>query len=420
MNARPLKVAIDGRIPSHADIGGLASMLIGLVGGLGGLEDGDEEYVVLVYPGSQDWLRPYVGRNTRLHAVEPPGRTRLLDSVNTVLPWVRPFWRRLRDGGAVVRAFPPSDGTIEALGIEVMHFTTDAFRTALPNLYHPHDLQHIHLPHFFPRGEIAARNRMKECSARQASLVIAAATWTRADFIRHLDLPGDWVRVVPMGPPSDRYAMPDAAALADCRQRLSLPDGFALYPAAIWPHKNHLTLLDALALLRDRDGITVPFISTGSTGTPFFDTVMRRVAALGLEGHVRFLGFVPPGDLQCLYRHSTLTVIPTKFEAGSFPMWEAFLAGSPVAASTVTSLPDQAAGAALMFDPDDVGGMASAIGRLWTDPDLRASLARRGRDRVAQFSWDKTARHFRALYRQLGGRPLTDADRAILSADPLW
>ena len=44
----------------------------------------------------------------------------------------------------------PSDGTIEAAGVNVVHFPfQDAFTTEVPSIYQPHDLQHLHLPELF-------------------------------------------------------------------------------------------------------------------------------------------------------------------------------------------------------------------------------------------------------------------------------
>lgn len=95
-------------------------------------------------------------------------------------------------------------------------------------------------------------------------------------------------------------------------------------------------------------------------------------------------------------------------------MWEAFLAGAPVACSAVTSLPEQAGDAALLFDPDRPEEMAGAIARLWTDAALRERLIARARERVAEFTWDRTARTFRAHYRRLMGRWLAPDDRELL------
>jgi glycosyltransferase involved in cell wall biosynthesis len=74
--------------------------------------------------------------------------------------------------------------------------------------------------------------------------------------------------------------------------------------------------------------------------------------------------------------------------------------------------------AGLLFDPDDVAEMARQIDRLWTDAELRDSLRERGDQRASQYSFDHTARLFRAHYRQLGHRSLTEEDRILLASPP--
>jgi alpha-1,3-rhamnosyl/mannosyltransferase len=138
-----------------------------------------------------------------------------------------------------------------------------------------------------------------------------------------------------------------------------------------------------------------------------------------LSAQTQFLDFVSPLELQCLYKLCRCVVIPTKFEAASFPIWDAFLAGTPVACSNVTSLPQQVGKEALLFDPEDTGAIADAIQKLWTDPLLCKKLVAGGRANVTRFTWSRTVRHFRAHYRRIAGRLLTDEDWQILQAPPL-
>jgi glycosyltransferase involved in cell wall biosynthesis len=133
---------------------------------------------------------------------------------------------------------------------------------------------------------------------------------------------------------------------------------------------------------------------------------------------MRFVGYVSPLDLRCLYRLARFLVFPSLFEGGGMPVFEAFAAGVPVACSNVTCLPRQAGDAALLFEPRDRAAMADALVRTWGDGALRSDLVRRGRDRVARFTWDRTARIYRAHYRQIAGRTLGEEDRALLDAPP--
>lgn len=97
------------------------------------------------------------------------------------------------------------------------------------------------------------------------------------------------------------------------------------------------------------------------------------------------------------------------------PLLEAFLAGAPAACSNVTCLPELAGDAALLFDPGSPSEIAEAIRRLWTDGVLRATLADRGRRNVSHFTWEHTARIFRAHYRRLANRQLSEQDHALLN-----
>ena len=389
--------------------------------GLSRLADGTEEYLFLVEEGSHEWLAPFVG-----------GRCRLLPSEKAAAKPRRPvrwIYRRFpsRDpyghladlAGELTAKFQRSRGIVERAGVDVMHFTCQgAFLTEIPSIYHPHDLQHLHLPQFFSPRVRGEREAYYRSFCRQARMVAVSSSWTRRDVIRQYGLPEEKVRVVPLAPMLSAYDVPGAEDFASARRTFSLPDGFLFYPAATWAHKNHIGLLEALASLKDGHGLEIPAIFSGSL-TEFFPEIRRRVEELGLSNQVRFLGFVTSLELQCLYRLCRCVVIPTLFEAASFPLWEAFLAGSPAACSNVTSLPEQAGDAALVFDPEDREAMADAVRRLWIEDPLRERLIRRGRENVGRFSWEKTARIFRAHYRRIAGALLTEEDRALIEAPPI-
>jgi glycosyltransferase involved in cell wall biosynthesis len=358
------------------------------------------------------WTAPPVPSQRRLHRMKAvAGRT---------LPPLAAAWRhRPRARLPWLQAGPPpSDGIVEGSGAELMHFTFQTgFLTRLPSIYHPHDLQHVHLPSFFSAYDRARREKWYGAMCRQARMVAVTSTWTQHDVMAHFGLSEETVRVVPLAPIIGEYKSPAAADLELLRKRLRLPSAFVYYPAQTWPHKNHVGLLEALALLRDSKGIVVPLVSSGRLGD-YFPVIERRVDELGLGDQVTWLGFVSTDDLVGLYRLARAVVIPTRFEAASGPLWDAFLAGTPAACSTVTSLPAQAGDAALLFDPEQPEQMARAIESLWTDDALRSRLVERGGLNVARFTWDRTARLFRAHYRRLLNR-LTDEDRDVLCQPPL-
>jgi glycosyltransferase involved in cell wall biosynthesis len=411
---RPLRVAIDARIRS-GETGGVESVIIGLASGISGFANGDEEYLFLALQGEDDWLRPYVSGPARIVTVQPSSSLSRRQRIANAAPWLADAWRRRPRRSQGILGPPPSDGTIERDGVDVMHFTFQfGFLTDIPSIYHPHDLQHLHLPEFFSAEQRAMRELWYRALCDQAAMVAVASTWTKHDVETQYGLPPNKVCVVPFAPPTAAYQEPGQQEATSIRRRLGTPDSYILYPAQTWPHKNHSGLMRAIALLRSQ-GLVVPLVAPGQQNE-HFAALEQLVFELDLCDQVVWPGFVSPTDLLALYAGATAVVIPSRFEAASAPLWEAFRAGVPAACSNVTSLPEQAGDAALIFDPDDVDGMAAAIRQLWTDPTLRSSLVERGRARIADLSWDGTARMFRAHYRRIAGRNPSDDDRTTSSS----
>ena len=410
-----IRVVVDARVPATG-WGGVQQVVIGLAAGLTSIAPPDLEIFYLCYPDGPEWLRPYVDSTEQFKFVAAQAAPPAAKSwASRNLPWARRAYHALMPPPPV----PHSDGSLEALAPDIVHFPhQDAFLTGVTSIYHPHDLQHLHLPHFFTKRVIATRESRYRAFCNQAALVAMATTWGRDDILRAYRLPPEKVAVVPLAPVIDRYPQLSDAELQRLRADLRLPTDFALYPAQTWPHKNHERLLKAVSRLRRSTGLVVPLVFSGSA-TPYRSHLMRVVDKLGLGDDVRWVGFVDPSQLRGLYRLARCVVVPTLFESASQPIFEALSSGVAVACSNVTATPRQVGDAALLFDPYSVDDIAAALTRLWTDPGLRQDLVARGRARIAQFSWERTAGHFAAYYRLLTRRDLTAADQALLSAHPI-
>ena len=138
------------------------------------------------------------------------------------------------------------------------------------------------------------------------------------------------------------------------------------------------------------------------------------VRRLGLRDRVRFPGYVGPEELAGLYRDAFAVVLPSLCEGAGQPLLEAFAHGAPVACSGTTSLAEYAGDAALLFDPEKPAEIADALRRFVQEPALCEQLRSAGRARIAAFSWERSARAYRALYRELAGWPMPDEDHALL------
>jgi glycosyltransferase involved in cell wall biosynthesis len=412
--------------------GGVQQWIIGVASALSRL-DGREEYLFLVSDGHAGWLLPYLGGPCRVfqRARQVPRRHRADAEMPArprrplVVRLARKVVRRARRLvlGPHRRPEDPQwlsslDQAIRETGIDVMHFPRQsAFLTSVPSIYQPWDLQHLHLPEFFSPEARARRDTTYREFCAQAERIVVATRWVKDDVSAQYDIDPGCIAVVNPPPVTQVYEPPTPGDVEAIANRLQLRERFAFYPAQTWGHKNHRRLLEALASLRD-DGVDVPLVCSGHPNEGDA-AVLDFAAELGLTRLVKLLGFLTPAEIQAVYARATVLVFPSLYEGWGLPILEAFAADLPVACSNATSLPDLVGDAALVFEATDVGGMATAIRRLWVDDQLRVSLVGRGRQRLGQFDWDRTARTLRAHYRQVAGRPLSREDRALLEVPPL-
>jgi glycosyltransferase involved in cell wall biosynthesis len=83
--------------------------------------------------------------------------------------------------------------------------------------------------------------------------------------------------------------------------------------------------------------------------------------------------------MAAIYRLATMLVMPSLYESVSIPIFEAFQAGTPVAASSIFAIPEQVGNAAVLFDPLSPDAIAEAVLSLANDTEKSAEFSRRGK-----------------------------------------
>jgi glycosyltransferase involved in cell wall biosynthesis/SAM-dependent methyltransferase len=247
------------------------------------------------------------------------------------------------------------------------------------------DLQHDRFPEFFPPHIL----RDRRLSFGRA-LARAGAIWTLSEFTQASIRSSPWTRCddVFIAGPALPVGSPEAPPgdLAPGEQRL-IPDvPFFLYPANLWPHKNHTRIFQAFGDFLRQTGREMAFVCTGHPDG--WDELRARFPDLP----IRHLGYVRPRLLRALYARASALVFFSLYEGFGIPLLEAFEAGLPVVCSDATSLPEIGGDAVLKCDPTDVRAMSDLLRIVVEDRSERERLVAAGRARPRAYTWERSAR----------------------------
>jgi glycosyltransferase involved in cell wall biosynthesis len=341
----------------------------------------DHEFFVLYEPGGNisDSI-PTGGSNVRAVRLDPPSYIEqlcvVLRSESALMGWL------LRRRGRIERAASRARLNM------VWYVCGGAYEPIdIPYIATVWDLQHRTHP-WFP--EVSERQTwfVREIPTRaflqRATFVVVGTETGRDEVRRFFQVPPDRIRKLPH--PTPMFALQAGAHGSGPNvAKYGLKSPFLFYPAQFWAHKNHVNMLLALQLLRERDGLELPLALTGSDKGNL-DHVRSLCESLGLGSQVRILGYVEQQNLVGLYRSALALIYPSFSGPENLPPLEAFALGCPVIAADVPGAREQLGDAAIFFDPRDPGKIADAIKSVYTNNELRDSLVAKGRMRASAWT----------------------------------
>jgi len=396
-----MRIGINGLYLSADFKGGVNSFAFGLIDGFARV-GGAHEFTIFASPSNRKLFDKYENRqNFRLLEIDQSSYPRLRRCYH-FLPWQ-------------IRCRLPSNllnRLLSAPYAEIMTRQADVHFVPYcppqlapfpdnPTVYSIHDLQHVHYPEFFtPEQHLERKVQFEQC-IEHAAAVQASSRYVRGDFLKHFPaLDGDRVVVIREG--VDIEAFQARRTIVDVKERYRLPDLFLFFPAQLWRHKNHITILRALKRLGERN-IKIPLVLTGAryeASQDIFDFIDQN----SLDSQVFYLGIVPFEDLVSLYQGSRFLVMASLHESSSLPILEAAAAGTPIIASRTPSIEEMAEQLEMqLFTPTDDKELADLLVAVWADDALVRRQVEANKTNIVRFSWDNSAHQYIELFESLAG-----------------
>ncbi len=282
-----------------------------------------------------------------------------------------------------------------------------------------HDLIPLIYPKNYPpglKGKLRFMSQKKK--AQGAKIILTDSQTSKKDIVRFMGVDPNKVEVVYLGPQKGlKKHSPEK--LQEVKKKFNLPEKFVLYIGDINYNKNIPNLIKACKFAH------ISLVIVGKQAREIENLGQDLRLLKGPMDYLRFvlnkphpqlahyksifkaiknnkevyrLGFVSVNDLGAVMQLATLYCQPSLYEGFGLPLLEAFSMDLPVVASKTQVLVEVGGQACLYADPNDYKDLADKIKQLASDKKLRNELIAKGKERLKQFSWEKTAKQTYLTY----------------------
>ena len=229
---------------------------------------------------------------------------------------------------------------------------------------------------------------------------------------RRLQLRPNQLALLPNGISLAGYPTPAGAGSATAARAEPGPAPVLGYFARMCREKGLDRLVDAYLLLKKRNELANLRLHIGGGcgpgDEPLVEEQKRKLAAAGVNEHVRFFPNVTLAEKIAFYQGLTVFSVPAHYgEAFGLYVLEALAAGVPVVQPRHAGFPEliESTGGGILCEPDNVPALADAIASLLHAPERRRQLGERGQQVIhQQFSNERMAENFVRILAQAGKR----------------
>jgi len=234
-------------------------------------------------------------------------------------------------------------------------------------------------------------------AARRSQHIITGSEFSKREIVQRLGVDPSRVTVIPDGVDTQVFFPRRQSEIASVHSTLGVRRPYILVLGSVRPHKNVRRVLEAFRKLKESGDVSHQLVVVGKQ-EGFRISEELPLLPPEIAQHVLFTGFLGEKETAALYSGADLFLFASLYEGFGLPPLEAMACGAPVAVSRAASLPEVVAEAGAYFDPYSVDDIAGTIRKLLRDPAERDRLARAGRERAAQLTWEKSAEGHLEVY----------------------
>ena len=262
-------------------------------------------------------------------------------------------------------------------GIDIFWLTSPGkVDISYPYIYTVWDLGHRTVPYFpevSQKGQWEIRESNYSVMIPKATFVITGNEIGKKEILDNYKVSPNKIKVAQFPVSSFCYG-------EEIKPEFDIPDQYFFYPAQFWAHKNHICIVEAVKLMKYRDGFNPKVFFTGSDkGNKTY--ILSKIKEYGLEENIIITGFLKEEELKYLYTHATAMIFASLMGPNNLPPIEATYLNCPVIITDLDGHIEQLGDSAMYFNGYKADELVEKMRILLTDNNIRDSLKERQAER---------------------------------------
>jgi glycosyltransferase involved in cell wall biosynthesis len=237
-------------------------------------------------------------------------------------------------------------------------------------------------------------------SLRRADRIICVSECTRRDLAECYPFAAEKTAVLHHGRDENIRRVADEEIIGAVLKKFKIERPYVFYPAGSVVKRKNIPL--AIRAFNKMRGNTKSDASLAISGVGAFPAdAAAAIKECKLENRVISLRYDSESEYSALLSAAEFAIYPSLYEGFGLPVLEAMSCGTPLVASSTSSIPEVAGDAAILVDPADEETLADAMARLWNSNALRTELGAKGLKQAEKFNWSACASQTMSIYKEL-------------------
>jgi glycosyltransferase involved in cell wall biosynthesis len=223
------------------------------------------------------------------------------------------------------------------------------------------DFQDKHYPEFFTQEGLAKKHERSEWIANHAKNIILSSEAVKKDWKEFYPHFIGRTAIVHFAVTHPEY---DNLEITELIKKFNLPKKYFFAPNQFWAHKNHMVVIKAAKILKERGNPVIIAFSgkeNDNRNPEYTEKLKAYVKENNLDDVIRFLGFLDRREQLKLMKDSIAVIQPSLFEGWSTVIEDAMAMDQTVIASNLEVNIEQLGEQGEFFDVRDADDLALKI-----------------------------------------------------------